>query len=102
MNLIAKEYCASCVEGDGVLILSEFAGAARQLGKNALLVNPYHVEAVADRIYEAYHMPKEDRLRRMQKLRVHIRHEDIFQWVKEFFYALEEVDTSSKSPISLT
>lgn len=96
MNLIAKEYCASCVKGEGVLILSEFAGAASQLGKNALLVNPYNVEAVADRIYEAYHMPREDMLKRMKKMRSHIKNEDVFKWVKEFFRALEDIETSRK------
>jgi trehalose 6-phosphate synthase len=94
MNLIAKEYCASCVKGEGVLILSEFAGAASQLGKNALLVNPYHIEAVADRIYEAYHMPRKDRLKRMKRMRSHIKNEDVFKWVKEFFRALEDIETS--------
>jgi trehalose 6-phosphate synthase/phosphatase len=87
MNLIAKEYCASCVNGDGVLILSEFAGAASQLGKSALLVNPYHVEAVADRIYQAYHMPREERVQRMQRMRAQIRSKDVFYWVAEFFKA---------------
>lgn len=90
MNLIAKEYCASCVDGEGVLILSEFAGSARQLGKNALLVNPYHVEAVADRIYEAYHMAKDERVQRMQKMRSAIRNKDVFQWVRDFLRALQE------------
>jgi trehalose-6-phosphate synthase len=47
MNLIAKEYCAANVENHGVLILSEFAGAARRLGRHVLLVNPYDIEGVA-------------------------------------------------------
>jgi trehalose 6-phosphate synthase len=89
MNLIAKEYCASCIDGGGVLILSEFAGTASQLGRNALLVNPYHVEAVADRIYEAYHMPEEERVQRMQKMRALIRNKDVFQWVREILQAFQ-------------
>jgi trehalose 6-phosphate synthase len=60
MNLVAKEYCACTVDDNGVLILSEFAGAARQLGKGALLVNPYDIEGTADAIYSAYIMPAEE------------------------------------------
>jgi trehalose-6-phosphate synthase len=47
MNLVAKEYCACTIDDEGVLILSEFAGAAAQLGRSALLVNPYDMEGVA-------------------------------------------------------
>lgn len=52
MNLVAKEYCA-CSDDDCTLILSEFAGAAQQLQRGALLVNPYDIEGVADAIYRA-------------------------------------------------
>jgi trehalose-6-phosphate synthase len=55
MNLVAKEYCACSLE-DGVLILSEFAGAAPQLQPDALLVNPNDVEGVADTIAQAWAM----------------------------------------------
>ena len=59
MNLVAKEYCAAKVDEDGVLILSEFAGAADQLGptarsRGAMLVNPYDTEGVADAIHQAF------------------------------------------------
>lgn len=54
MNLVSKEYCAARVNNDGVLILSEFAGAAFQLHQGALLVNPYHTRAVAEAISRAY------------------------------------------------
>jgi trehalose 6-phosphate synthase/phosphatase len=88
MNLIAKEYCASCVEGDeGVLILSEFAGAARQMGRHALLVNPYHVEHVAEQIYTAYSMSKEERGYRMKRLRADIRRNDVFRWATQYLAA---------------
>jgi trehalose 6-phosphate synthase/phosphatase len=53
MNLVAKEYCACSIEEECVLILSEFAGAAAQLQRGALLVNPYDIEGVADAIYRA-------------------------------------------------
>lgn len=84
MNLVAKEYCASSVDGNSVLILSEFAGAADQLGSGALLVNPYDIEATADAIYRAFTMPLEKRQRRMKLLRHQIRRTDVHRWVEWF------------------
>jgi len=87
MNLIAKEYCASSPEENGVLILSEFAGAAAQMQNGALLVNPYDEDGVADAIYEAFNMPAEERKRRMKKLRTSVRKRDIYWWVNSFLEA---------------
>jgi len=84
MNLIAKEYCTTNVDNDGVLILSEFAGAASQLQNGAILVNPFHITEVADAIYFACTMPISERKRRMKKLRQVIRKQDIFWWVDSF------------------
>lgn len=84
MNLVAKEYCASNIETNGVLILSEFAGASQQLGKSSLLVNPFNVEEVADQIYRAYTMEEKERKKRMGKLRVGIQRNTIFKWVEQF------------------
>jgi len=84
MNLVAKEYCASRVNNDGVLILSEFAGAAFQLQGGALLVNPYHTRAVAEAIRKACEMPQSEQRRRMRKSRARIRREDIYQWRDAF------------------
>ena len=88
MNLIAKEYCASSVETDGVLILSEFAGAAQQLGKASLLVNPFNLEEVADRIHQAYYMEEKERRRRMTKLRAEVRRNNIFRWIEQYLSAV--------------
>jgi trehalose 6-phosphate synthase len=82
MNLVAKEYCASSVDGNGVLILSEFAGSAEQLGEHSLLVNPYDREGIADAINVAYHMPRVERQRRMQLLQAEIRRNDVHRWLK--------------------
>lgn len=90
MNLVAKEYCASSIEEVGVLVLSEFAGAASQLGEHALLVNPYDFESTAERIREAYRMPTEERRSRMKKLRSTVRETDIFWWVESFLEAAPE------------
>ena len=84
MNLVSKEYCASRVDDDGVLILSEFAGAAFQLRHGALLVNPYHTRAVADAIRVALEMPLDEQRRRMRKLRARVRREDIYHWRDAF------------------
>jgi trehalose 6-phosphate synthase len=86
MNLVAKEYCACSLE-DGVLILSEFAGAAPQLQPDALLVNPNDVEGVADTIAHAWAMHPEQRRIRMQNLRRSIREQDVFWWVDTFLHA---------------
>jgi trehalose 6-phosphate synthase len=84
MNLIAKEYCAANFNCDGVLILSEFAGAATQLSQHALLVNPYDRYGVAEAIYEACKMNPRERQMRMGGLRQIIRRQDIFRWLDTF------------------
>lgn len=88
MNLVAKEYCASSVENNGVLILSEFAGAADHLGKGALLVNPYDIESTADAIHQAYIMESGERRRRMRLLRNEIRRNDVHHWLDKFTQTL--------------
>ncbi len=90
MNLIAKEYCASNVEEEGVLILSEFAGAAAQYKKGALLINPHDIEGIAEAIKEAFYMPREQRKIRMQKLRQNTRKHNIYWWVDSFLQAAIE------------
>src|SRR5262249_4650021 len=64
MNLIAKEFVGSRVDGDGVLILSAFTGAAREL-TDALIVNPFSIDEMAESIHQAIIMPAEERRRRM-------------------------------------
>jgi trehalose 6-phosphate synthase len=87
MNLVAKEFCACSVEEESVLILSEFAGAAAQLQKWALLVNPYDIESMADAIHEAYTMDIQEKRRRMRNLRRKIKENDVFHWVDSFLTA---------------
>jgi alpha,alpha-trehalose-phosphate synthase [UDP-forming] len=81
MNLVAKEYCACDVEEDGVLILSEFAGAAAELSRGALMVNPHDVSGIADAIHAAYNMRMPERRRRMRRLREQVREHNIYEWV---------------------
>ena len=94
MNLVAKEYCACSIEEECVLILSEFAGAAAQLQRGALLVNPHDMEGVADAIYHAYTMSDEERRNRMRRLRRGIRECDIFWWVDTYLQAAIDRDLS--------
>jgi trehalose 6-phosphate synthase len=84
MNLIAMEYCASNVDESGVLVLSEFAGAAWRLGRNALLVNPYDIEGMAEAIHQAHEMGREERQNRMRRLRAAVRRRTIHWWVETF------------------
>jgi trehalose 6-phosphate synthase/phosphatase len=89
MNLVAKEYCATH-PGSGVLILSEFAGAATQLADGAILVNPYDVEGVAEAIVLASSMSIGERERRMAAMRTGVRTHDIYWWVESFLHASGE------------
>lgn len=83
MNLVAKEYVI-CNGGEGVLVLSEFAGAADQLGDGALLCNPYDRSGVADTIHYAANLPTSERRARINRLRQNIMEHDIFWWVDAF------------------
>ncbi len=86
-HLVAKEYCACCVDKNGVLILSQFAGAAEQLKRGALLVNPYDVEQVADTILKAFRMSRAERSARMKRMRRAVSNENVFRWVDSFLTA---------------
>jgi trehalose 6-phosphate synthase len=79
MNLVAKEFVSSRVDGDGVLILSRFTGAARELA-DALLVNPYSVDDMAQAIKVAVNMSRKERRRRMASLRAIVQENNIYTW----------------------
>jgi trehalose 6-phosphate synthase/phosphatase len=89
MNLVAKEFIASRVDGDGVLVLSEFAGAARELPE-AVSVNPYDVEEVAARIKDALIMDKAERRRRMAAMRQRVADTDVYWWAATFLCDLRD------------
>ncbi len=88
MNLVAHEYVASRSNDDGVLVLSEFAGAAEHL-KQALLVNAYDVNAVTAAIGEAVNMPLEEQTKRMKALRSEVRKLDVHKWADQYVRDLE-------------
>jgi trehalose 6-phosphate synthase len=79
MNLVAKEFVAARSDRRGVLILSPFTGAAREMPE-ALLVNPYATDAFADALNAALTMPAEEQHRRMQRLRSQVAEHNIFRW----------------------
>ncbi len=87
MNLVAKEFVASHPADDAVLILSEFAGAAEEMTE-ALLVNPYNIEAIAKRITQALEMSPSERASRMRALRQKIRSNNLERWFASFLHAL--------------
>ena len=87
MNLVAKEFVACRTDEDGVLVLSEFAGAADEL-TDALLVNPYDVDALADALHQALLMPGPERRRRMRALRSQVFANDVHRWADTFVTAL--------------
>jgi trehalose 6-phosphate synthase len=87
MNLVCKEYVATRTDYGGVLVLSEFAGAAREL-RRALLVNPRDVDGMAATIHAALNLPREDARHRMAILRTVVRRHDVFQWAQEFVEVL--------------
>ncbi|MCK6589676.1 MAG: bifunctional alpha,alpha-trehalose-phosphate synthase (UDP-forming)/trehalose-phosphatase [Polyangiaceae bacterium] len=91
MNLVAKEFVASRTDDDGVLILSEFAGAASELGE-ALIINPYDVDGVATAIVQAISMPAEERAFRMRALRQRVTTYDVHYWVRSFLDTLTPED----------
>ena len=79
MNLVAKEFIASRADNDGVLVLSQFTGSAREL-TDALQVNPFAVHELADAMFKACTMPKEERTRRMQRMREHLQRYNVYRW----------------------
>jgi trehalose 6-phosphate synthase/phosphatase len=87
MNLVAKEFVASRVDEDGVLVLSEFAGAAAELN-GAITVNPYDIEGVADSIHRALSMSIEERHARMRALRRRVLEHDVHAWAGAFIQQL--------------
>lgn len=90
MNLVAKEYCAANIDRDGVLILSEFAGAKHQFKDDALLVNPFDEEGFVNTIKKALSMDMHEKQRRMQNLQNNVKEFDIYWWVDAFLKSVKE------------
>lgn len=91
MNLVAKEYVASRFDNDGVLILSQFTGSAREL-LDALLVNPFAIHELADAMLQAITMPDEERERRMLKLREEVQVNNVYRWAGKVLSMMHKFD----------
>jgi trehalose 6-phosphate synthase len=87
MNLVAKEYVACRLEGDGALVLSEFAGAADEL-RQAWLVNPYDINGMKAALQAAYHADPKDIGRRMKAMRKTVLEKDVALWARKFLESL--------------
>ena len=89
MNLVAKEFIASRTDEDGILILSEFAGAAAEL-KEAISINPYDIDGMATTIKKALTLPAEERQARMRILRSRVLAHDCYHWSNRFMKTLRK------------
>lgn len=98
MNLVAKEYVAARDDEDGVLILSRFTGASREL-RDALIVNPYDIDQVANTLHEALEMPLAERQARMRRMRETIAENNIYRWGAELFTELSRIRISVAEPV---
>ncbi len=90
MNLVAKEYVTACEDGRGVLILSEFAGSAKELGE-ALQVNPYNYEEVSEAIARALQMPQDEKEQTLKVMHRRLENYNITQWAEDFIEKLLSV-----------
>ncbi|WP_045280453.1 alpha,alpha-trehalose-phosphate synthase (UDP-forming) [Microbacterium oxydans] len=90
MNLVAKEYVATRADNRGVLVLSEFTGAADEL-RQAVRVNPHDIEGVKEAIMTAVEMPPAEQSKRMRSLRRRVLDNDVNAWSSSFLAALDEV-----------
>ena len=88
MNLVAKEFVATRIKKDGVLILSEMAGAAKELF-DAVTVNPFDLNSMADSIYKAINMPLDEQKRRNTTMQNRLIRYDVKHWASEFYKALK-------------
>jgi trehalose 6-phosphate synthase/phosphatase len=99
LNLVAKEFVAARQDGDGVLVLSEFAGVAAEMPE-ALQFNPYDIEGTARVLLQALTMPAEERRRRMASLRPSVLRHDVHSWVRSFLDELVADRTTTAEPRS--
>jgi trehalose 6-phosphate synthase len=90
MNLVAKEYIASRNNNDGVLILSQFAGASHEL-HSAIVINPYDIEASADAIFNALQMPIEQQKQRMKQMRRMVMSNNVYLWASSILRTMASI-----------
>lgn len=94
MNLVAKEYVAAHQDGRGVLVLSEFTGAADQLTQS-VLVNPHDIDGMKVKIMEAVNMDEAEQAKRMKRMNHHLKEFDVAGWSDRFLSELAEINSKS-------
>ena len=90
MNLVAKEFVTSREDDDGVLVLSQFAGASHEL-RDALIVNPYDIEQLADAIRRGLEMDPDDRRARMARMRRRVLENNVYRWAATLIGDLADI-----------
>jgi trehalose-6-phosphate synthase len=98
MNLVAKEFVGARDDEQGALILSPFTGACREL-RDALIVNPYDIEQLADAIRLALEMDPEERKARMQRMRQVVKEHNVYRWAANLITALAELQPAESPPV---
>jgi alpha,alpha-trehalose-phosphate synthase [UDP-forming] len=93
MNLVAKEFIAAREDRQGVLLLSSFAGAARELTQ-AILVNPYAVDAMSEAMHDALRMPPQEQEERMDRMRDIVREQNVYKWVGKLLQQAVQLEPS--------
>ncbi|MFU0804431.1 MAG: Trehalose-6-phosphate synthase [Pseudoclavibacter caeni] len=99
MNLVAKEFVATHVDNDGVLVLSEFAGASDEL-KTALLINPHDIDGLKDTIVQAMEMSPAEVSRRMRAMRRRVSEDDVERWSDAFLARLRAVSDDNRQGLA--
>ena len=97
MNLVAKEFVASREDGEGALILSQFTGATREL-RDALIVNPYDTDQLADAIRVALEMDADERAARMRRMRHNVRENNVYRWAGNLISELSDLRIDEAEP----
>lgn len=95
MNLVAKEYVASRINQTGVVVLSEMAGVAKEMGE-AIIINPNDENEMERAILQAFEMPLPEQVRRMKAMQERLKRYDVFKWAREFVGALKKVNKIQK------
>jgi trehalose-6-phosphate synthase len=93
MNLVAKEFVASRMDEDGVLLLSQFAGSALEL-TDAVLFNPFAIDEMAEAIRQALEMAPAERKKRMQRMRSAVQDNNVYRWAGKILSALLKLDSA--------
>ena len=89
MNLVAKEFVSTRVDKDGVLILSEMAGASKELFQS-ILVNPFDLNNMAEALLHAVNMTKNEQIERNKRMQIRLKRYNVRHWAKEFMRGLEQ------------